>query len=198
MKHSNVQGDFFSGIDLPYNLEESSSLYLKKETLKNWQKSIQRYQSKLFQHGVNHSHQYSFFDPTNTEPLAKLDPLKLTPLPLNFWRWPKSDHNGPAIYLVMDKPKNNGCHLLLYIGETYAADKRWKGEHDCKNYLIAYEEAFKKAGLSTQLSIRFWTDVPKETKSRRKLEQQLIQEWLPPFNKETRNRWGTPFTSLTH
>ena len=197
MKHSNFQGDFFSGIDLPLSVEESS-LSLKKETLRNWQKLIQNYQNKLFQYGVNHSHQFSFFESSSTEPLGKLDPLKLTPLPLNFWRWPKSEHHGPAIYLVMDKPKNNGCHLLLYIGETYAADKRWKGEHDCKNYLIAYEEAFKKAGLSTQLSIRFWTDVPKETKSRRKLEQQLIQEWLPPFNKETRNRWGTPFTSLTH
>ena len=29
----------------------------------------------------------------------------------------------------------------------------------------------------------------------RKLEQRLIQTWLPPFNKETRRIWATPFTS---
>jgi hypothetical protein len=27
------------------------------------------------------------------------------------------------------------------------------------------------------------------------LEQALIQRWKPPFNKETRGRWSTPFTA---
>ena len=31
--------------------------------------------------------------------------------------------------------------------------------------------------------------------ARRALEQQLIQRWWPPFNKETRRRWATPFTA---
>ena len=34
-----------------------------------------------------------------------------------------------------------------------------------------------------------------EMVARRALEQQLIQRWLPPFNKETRQRWSTPFTA---
>jgi hypothetical protein len=49
--------------------------------------------------------------------------------------------------------------------------------------------------VKTKLSIRFWLDVPTKTKERRKLEQKLIQAWLPPFNKETREIWATPFTS---
>ena len=53
-------------------------------------------------------------------------------------------------------------------------------------------------GLRTicrKLSVSFWLDVPTKTKERRKLEQKLIQAWLPPFNKETREIWATPFTS---
>ena len=49
--------------------------------------------------------------------------------------------------------------------------------------------------MTTKLNIRFWLDVPIKTKERRKLEQKLIQAWLPPFNKETRGIWATPFTS---
>ena len=84
--------------------------------------------------------------------------------------------------------------LLLYVGETLAADRRWKGEHDCKAYLAAYGEALQRCCLPPQLSIRFWSDAPTDTRARRTLEQALIQRWLPPFNKETRQRWSTPFT----
>ena len=34
---------------------------------------------------------------------------------------------------------------------------------------------------------------PPPSARRRALEQALIQRWLPPFNKETRSRWATPF-----
>ena len=81
------------------------------------------------------------------------------------------------------------------MGETLSANRRWKGDHDCKDYLSAYGEALQQAGMSHQLSIRFCTDVPKATRARRSLEQKLIQRWLPPFNKETRRRWATPFTT---
>ena len=127
--------------------------------------------------------------------MDNLEPLELSPLPLSFWRWPEAPFHGPAIYLVMDRLEDFNSHLLLYIGETIAADRRWKGEHDCKAYLAAYSEALRVAGLQHQLSIRFWSDVPENTRSRKKLEQQLIQRWLPPFNKETRTRWSTPFTA---
>ena len=81
------------------------------------------------------------------------------------------------------------------MGETGRADRRWKGDHDCKSYLAAYGEALAAAGLEARLSIRFWLDVPAAIGPRRALEQALIRRWLPPFNKETRGRWATPFTA---
>ena len=104
-------------------------------------------------------------------------------------------HEGPAVYFVMDKIINSDENIILYIGETISAEKRWKGEHDCKSYLSSYSETLQKANVTTNLNIRFWLDVPINTKERRKLEQKLIQTWLPPFNKETRRIWATPFTS---
>ena len=140
--------------------------------------------------------QKSIFPTEGVEPIeTSPKPQDLVPLPLNFWRWPQNPHNGPAIYLVMDKPKNLEFHILLYIGETVAAEKRWKGSHDCKAYLSSYSESMAKVGLKIQLNIRFWTDAPQDTYSRRRIEQLLIQKWLPPFNKETRGCWNTPFNA---
>ena len=100
-----------------------------------------------------------------------------------------------GFYNVMDKIINSDENIILYIGETISAEKRWKGEHDCKNYLSSYSDTLQKANMTPKLNIRFWLDVPIKTKERRKLEQKLIQTWLPPFNKETRGIWATPFTS---
>jgi len=132
--------------------------------------------------------------PAETAALA-LDPLTLAAQSLSFWRWPEAPQQGAAIYLVLDRPTTLATPLLLYVGETGRADRRWKGDHDCKSYLAAYREALHGAGLEPRLSIRFWGDVPAQAAPRRALEQALIQLWLPPFNKETRERWSTPFTA---
>ena len=100
-------------------------------------------------------------------------------------------HPKGKIYLTFF----HSLKLDEYQLKLLSADKRWKGEHDCKNYLSSYSECLQKADMSTKLNIRFWLDVPIKTKERRKLEQQLIKAWLPPFNKETREIWATPFTS---
>lgn len=127
---------------------------------------------------------------------AGLDPLALAAQHLQFWRWPSAPQAGAALYFVLDRPPHlEERPLLLYVGETGRADRRWKGEHDCKSYLAAYGEALQRAQLRCQLSIRFWNDAPAAVKRRRALEQALIQRWLPPFNKETRARWATPFTA---
>ena len=189
------QGDLFAQ---PSWIESGNdpSLAISARRLREWQCRIQRHQAPLFA-GSGHlptQRQTQLFD-TPEDPLASLVPLSLRPLPLNFWRWSASPHHGPAIYLVMDRPANLTTPILLYVGETLAADRRWKGEHDCKAYLAAYGDALCSAGLQQQTSIRFWTDVPANTRQRRRLEQTLIQTWLPPFNKETRDRWATPFTT---
>jgi hypothetical protein len=126
-----------------------------------------------------------------------LDPLSLQPQSLSFWRWPEAPQRGAAVYLVLDRPPHLPLPLLLYVGETGRADRRWKGDHDCKAYLAAYGEALSRADLDARPSIRFWCDVPEAVKARRALEQALIRRWLPPFNKETAARWSTPFTADT-
>ena len=196
MNSSKGQGELFlnTGTETEI-LKVQEGIKLSEDVLKNWQQRLQNHQAKLFSSPQTAPKQGSFFTPKKKAPINYLEPMKLTPLPLSFWRWPNSPHKGPALYLVMDRPKHLDTPILLYIGETMHADKRWKGEHDCKEYLAGYNEALTSLGLTSQLSIRFWTDVPTATKARRQIEQQLIQLWLPPFNKETRSRWATPFTT---
>ena len=121
------------------------------------------------------------------------DPLLLTPLALQFWRWPVPAHSGPALYFVIDHGLAGDRPLLLYVGETAHADRRWKGDHDCKAYLADYGETLSRGSAPARLSIRFWCDAPASGRPRRQLEQQQIRHWQPPFNKECRERWQTPF-----
>ncbi|MCT0249348.1 GIY-YIG nuclease family protein [Synechococcus sp. CS-205] len=175
---------------------------LLREHLLNWQQHLADFQGPLFERNASELLQGSLFsaDPCGSgeDPqtlAACFDPLAFEAQNLQFWRWPESPQQGPALYLVMDRPQQLRSPLLLYVGETGQADRRWKGEHDCKAYLAAYGEAMGRAGLETRCSIRFCCDVPARVRPRRALEQALIRRWQPPFNKETRQRWGTPFTS---
>ena len=178
---------------------------LLRDQLLAWQARLAAHQAPLFGGGSPGGEQASLFAPAAAEAqihadgarleAERLDPLSLHPQSLTFWRWPEAPHRGAAVYLVMDRPANGEQTLLLYVGETGRADRRWKGDHDCKRYLAAYGEALGRAGLSQGLSIRFWCDVPEAVRARRALEQALIRRWLPPFNKETRGRWATPFTA---
>tara|TARA_B100000579_G_scaffold80519_1_gene62672 strand:+ start:362 stop:961 length:600 start_codon:yes stop_codon:yes gene_type:complete len=180
------------------NFEEENPLqdiFIDRKIIKKWQEKIINHQSPIFRSGYRYINQFSLFDSSSEELNEYFNPTELTPLPLSFWRWPNSMHEGPAVYFVMDKIIDSDENIILYIGETSFAEKRWKGEHDCKNYLSNYSDSLQKANISTKLNIRFWLDVPIKTKDRRKLEQKLIQTWLPPFNKETRKIWATPFTS---
>ena len=190
------QYNLFNNDDVSFSDKSPfQDLYIDKQAIKEWQKKIIYHQSPIFKYGYKNINQASLFESISEELKETFNPLELTPLPLSFWRWPKTMHEGPAIYFVMDKIINSDENIILYIGETISAEKRWKGEHDCKNYLANYSETLQKANVTTKLNIRFWLDVPINTKGRRKLEQKLIQNWLPPFNKETRGIWATPFTS---
>ena len=131
--------------------------------------------------------------PMAPSPLAVPDPLDLIAESLQFWRWPEPPHQGAALYFVFDHSLGRGQDLLLYLGETCRADRRWKGDHDCKHYLAAYGETLVRCGQTPRLSIRFWCDAPSDTRRRRQLEQTQIRHWQPPFNKECRQRWQTPF-----
>ena len=190
------QYDLFNNKGVNFsNNNAFKDININKNVIKEWQKKIIHHQSPLFKYGYKNINQKSLFESNPEKSNETFNPLDLTPLPLSFWRLPKTMHEGPAVYFVMDNIINSDKSIILYIGETVSAAKRWKGEHDCKGYLSSYSEILQKANLTTKLNIRFWLDVPIDTKGRRKLEQKLIQAWLPPFNKETRGIWATPFTS---
>ena len=192
----NRQYDLFNNNDLDFSAKDPlQDIYIYKKVIIEWQEKIVNHQSPIFKDGYKNLNQSSLFESSSEELNKSFNPSELTPLPLSFWRWPKAMHEGPAVYFVMDKIIDSNENIILYIGETISAEKRWKGEHDCKKYLSSYSDSLHKASMSTKLNIRFWLDVPSKTKERRKLEQKLIQTWLPPFNKETRGIWATPFTS---
>jgi len=176
----------------------AAELELSAAQLQGWQQRLAGFQAPRFAGDAVAAGQVSLFGPAGDDPealAAALHPLQLQPQPLSFWRWPEAPQQGAALYFVIDRPPALDQPLLLYVGETGAADRRWKGEHDCKRYLAAYGEALSRTGLAGRPSIRFWLDVPAEVKPRRVLEQALIRRWQPPFNKETRARWATPFTA---
>ena len=195
------QGDLFSG-GLEASRSDPPPLPLLESQLRQWQERLLAYQQPRFAAVAAGSllaaGQIDLFGGAVPGPAAtveRLNPLRLTARPMQFWRWPEAQVEGAALYFVLDRPPHLEGHLLLYVGETAQADRRWKGEHDCKSYLAAYGEALQQVGLGSQLSIRFWSDAPSATRPRRSLEQALIRHWLPPFNKETRSRWATPFTA---
>ena len=188
-----MQGNLFNGE--PLSATPIPDLPLQPLQLRAWQQRIHDHQAALFRGDRPSDSQGDLFANVSQDLATGLDPMALTPLPLTFWRWPVSPYQGPAIYLVLDRPSDLDQPLLLYIGETGAADRRWKGDHDCKVYLSAYGEALQSCGLPYQFSIRFCTDAPSDTRARRRMEQLLIQCWQPPFNKESRQRWATPFTA---
>ena len=196
MKKLERQYNLFNNNDLDFSEKNLlQDVFIQKEIIKEWQEKVINHQSRFFKSNYKDVTQPSLFESISDELNETFNPIQLTPLPLSFWRWPKAMHQGPAVYFVMDKIINSEENIILYIGETISAEKRWKGEHDCKNYLSSYSDTLQKANMTPKLNIRFWLDVPIKTKERRKLEQKLIQAWLPPFNKETRGIWATPFTS---
>ena len=145
---------------------------LLREQILAWQSRIASHQASLFRQDPASSEQGSLFaSPTRCldphDAARRLDPLALQAQSLAFWRWPSAPQSGAAIYLVLDRPAHIPEPLVLYVGETGQADRRWKGDHDCKSYLAAYSEALSRAGLSAQLAIRFWCDVPLDRKSTR-------------------------------
>jgi hypothetical protein len=182
-----------------------AELPLQSPQLLAWQERVATFQAPLFAGRMSaearpESGQVELFSASTGPPAGlqpgsgvNLNPLELRPQALTFWRWPQAPQQGAALYFVVDRPPHLASPLLLYVGETGRADRRWKGEHDCKSYLAAYGEALQRAELQARLSIRFWLDGPTATQPRRALEQALIHRWQPPFNKETRGRWATPF-----
>ena len=168
----NLQFEIFESNEFfPISPLQNKELTLSRSSLIQWRENIYEYQNKVIENIQNPNSQNSLFKIEDGLDLIKINPFLLASFSINFWRSNKSVDKGPAMYFVIETTKTS--RIILYIGETNSADKRWKGDHDCKNYISNY----------------------KETMSNSKLEKRLIYLWLPPFNKETRDRWTTTFTN---
>ena len=169
-------------------------LKIKKEALLDWRKRISSHQNNVADLLSKENAQKNIFPVFEIDYANTINPFNLASVSINFWRSNQSINKGPAMYFIIENAE--GSNMILYIGETNSADKRWKGEHDCKRYIKNYKESLSNNDIDSHVDIRFFLDVPKDVKNRRKLEQALINLWLPPFNKETRGRWSTTFTNI--
>ncbi|MEL6469889.1 MAG: GIY-YIG nuclease family protein [Cyanobacteria bacterium J06623_4] len=125
---------------------------------------------------------------------CSIEPFSLRRQNTEFWRWRFEDVGVAAMYFVIDYGAIAlGNPILLYIGETIKSNQRWKGEHDCKRYLLNYRQVHYDYGLNSELGIAFWPQAPTDRKARQALESALIYRWRSPFNKENWRFWNTPF-----
>ena len=155
------------------------------ERLRQWKQKIIAYQQGQT---PRLCHQTDLFATASPSPLR--NPFSLTPQGGEFFRVPgEFSQNEPCIYFVIDQ----AAPLILYIGETVNLRQRWQGHHDCKTYLSYYLNDHRRYQLDTQIQWVFDWQVPRATRPRQRLEQTLIQHWLPPFNKESWGRWGAPW-----
>lgn len=188
--YSSQQGNLFTAKDLAgtyttHQAETQNTIDQDPIALTQWKQRIHTYQQSLNHHTPE---QPKLFDlPSQSQTLP--NPFHLPRQNTQFWRWKATEAGVSALYFVIDYEAN----LLLYVGETVHSDKRWKGTHDCKRYLLHYQQAHYNLDLPTQLGIAFWKDAPTHTRDRQRLESELIYHWRSPFNKENWTFWATPF-----
>lgn len=163
-----------------------SQIHLGQHELNAWKRRVVAFQQAAKTSPV--MEQASLFE-IEPDPAGAIDPFILPQQNTEFWRWQFSDVGVAALYFVIDYQSE----LLLYVGETVKSNQRWKGEHDCKRYLLNYRQAHYHYKLDSQLGIAFWRQAPTERRPRQTIESALINKWRSPFNKENWKFWGTPF-----
>jgi hypothetical protein len=189
---ANYQTSLFSVSDLSgsYLGQQVSPIQMSADTLQAWKQRVFRHQCQVKIGQV--VQQGTLFDsqPTVAEIAESIGPFDLPQRNAEFWRWKFEDEGVAALYFVID----HELPILLYVGETVKSNQRWKGEHDCKRYILNYVSAHRAHGLSSTVNIGFWSNAPVNTSDRQKLELALIHKWRSPFNKENWSYWNTPFT----
>ncbi|MGA7935807.1 MAG: GIY-YIG nuclease family protein, partial [Kovacikia sp.] len=175
MTPGSEQKSLFSAAELQgcYAPDRQTELVMSRETLQAWKQRIFQFQqqvevSQLAQQGT-------LFDlvPTVGEMADRIDPFTLPQQNTEFWRWKASDEGVSALYFVVDYE----LPILLYVGETVKSNQRWKGEHDCKRYILNYVSAHRPYHLPVTVNIGFWSQAPTKTRDRQQLESALIYKW---------------------
>lgn len=180
----------------PYHLSRRPTLQMSQQALSAWKERIFQFQAQTRRTPI--AAQTSLLYATQSTPdhwdADKIDPFTLPPKPWDFYR----DRHDPLsegqanIYFVLD----HAVPLLLYVGETKLSIKqRWKGVHDCKEYIDAYVSLHRRYNLQFAVNMAFNVSVPTNRPQRLALERELILRWRSPFNKECWRYWGQPFQS---
>ena len=95
-----------------------------------------------------------------------------------------------CLYFIID----NTLPILLYSGQTkMTANQRWKGVHDCKDYIRNYLQLHRIHKVDVEVVFAFWEHIPPEKKVLLEWERELILKYRSPFNKENWKYWGQPF-----
>ncbi len=179
--------------NLSYASQQPELLKIGCDVLHDWKQRVFQYQQQV--KAVPPLQQGSLFDATSAADAAtpdSIDPFSLPQQNTEFWRWKADGQGVAALYFVIDYK----LPILLYVGETVKSGQRWKGDHDCKRYLLNYRQVHYHNQIDTLLGIAFWPQAPVKTRDRQQLESALIHQWRSPFNKENWEFWGTPFTGL--
>lgn len=174
-----------------YKALRSQKPVMDAKTLQQWKSRVFTYQQRI--RNTELPQQVSLFDvPSSHCNPEEIDPFELHLQSMAFYRMPDT-YGQAALYFVID----SASEILLYIGETKHSNQRWKGVHDCKDYIGSYQELHYRYQLETAVNIAFWWDAPVDRKPRQTLEQKMIQKWRSPFNKEMWEIWGQPFQSFS-
>ncbi|BBD62996.1 hypothetical protein NIES2109_58460 (plasmid) [Nostoc sp. HK-01] len=174
----NQQLNLFSDIKSTPS-KRANQLVMNAEALAGWKSRILTHQQQVRQNQP--PQQTSLFDlsPNHCD-LDAIDPLTLQLVPMSFYRKPADGFGDACLYFILD----SAVGLVLYVGETCRSNKRWKGIHDCKDYIASYQDLHSRYGLQTAVNAAFWWDTPVERRARQQLELKLILKWRSPFNKE--------------
>lgn len=172
----------------PTSAPRAKQLMMSADALLKWKSRILAHQQHLRQ--AQPLQQTSLFDltPKHCDP-DTIDPLTLQLVPMSFYRRPADSSGEACLYFILD----SAVGLILYVGETCRSNKRWKGIHDCKDYIASYQDLHSRYGLQTAVNAAFCWDAPVERRARQQLELKLILTWRSPFNKENWDLWGQPF-----
>ena len=169
--------------------QRQKQLVMSRQKLIKWKQRIFNHQNKVRQAPPE---QATLFDAVPQSTADKIDPFNLKLHNPQFYRMPEQEDEC-CLYFILDM----ALPLLLYVGETkQTARDRWGGSgtnHYCERYISNYISLHRQYELQAQVCAAFYYGVPEDTRSRQKIESELIHKWRSPFNKQCWKWWGQPF-----
>lgn len=179
----------------PYRISRLENRRFDSSGLRQWKERVWRYQQLM--QNIQEPEQQTLFEITSDRPSPDyLDPFSLAYHSSLFWRQKANldyaEKRQGCLYFIIDRT----LPLLLYIGETkLTAHHRWRGTHDCKEYILRYLELHRRYDLETAIVSAFYP-LALSKKELQTWENALIYKWRSPFNKECWQYWGQPFGKI--